>query len=259
MLAHERVRYIGDPVAFVVADSLNLAKDAAELIEVDYEPLPAVVDARAGDRRPARRACGTTAPTIMRSCTRRATGPRPRRLSRAPRTSCSTASRSAASPPIRWSRAAASPNTTAREDRYTLRCTVQGPHTIRRVHGERHLQGAGDQVPRDLRERRRRLRHEGRPLPGIRAGVPRGDACSARPVKWISERGEGILSDEHCRDNLTDAELALDNDGRFLGAARAHLRQHRRLQQLRPQCRSAHQQHRRARRHLHDAGDATSR
>ena len=47
LLAQERVRYVGDPVAFVVAETLDQAKDAAELIEVDYEPLPAVVTAAA--------------------------------------------------------------------------------------------------------------------------------------------------------------------------------------------------------------------
>jgi len=38
-----------------------------------------------------------------------------------------------------------------------------------------------------------------------------------RPVKWTCERREAILADEHARDNVTDAELALDADGRFLG------------------------------------------
>lgn len=46
-LADGRVRHVGDPVAFVVADSAEAAREAAELIEVDYEPLPAVVDGRA--------------------------------------------------------------------------------------------------------------------------------------------------------------------------------------------------------------------
>src|SRR5208282_1016117 len=47
LLVRDRVRYVGDPVAFVVADTLNEAKDAAELIEVNYEILPAVVTAEA--------------------------------------------------------------------------------------------------------------------------------------------------------------------------------------------------------------------
>ncbi len=45
VLARERVRHVGQPVAFVVADSEAAARDAAEMIEVEYEPLPAVVDA----------------------------------------------------------------------------------------------------------------------------------------------------------------------------------------------------------------------
>jgi len=47
LLASDRVRYVGDPVAFVVAENVNQAKDAAELIAVDYEILPAVVGAEA--------------------------------------------------------------------------------------------------------------------------------------------------------------------------------------------------------------------
>ena len=44
LLASDRVRHVGEPVAMVVAETLAQAKDAAELIEVDYEPLPAVID-----------------------------------------------------------------------------------------------------------------------------------------------------------------------------------------------------------------------
>ena len=47
LLARERVRYVGEPVAFIVADTVNQAKDAAELIDIDYEILPAVVTAEA--------------------------------------------------------------------------------------------------------------------------------------------------------------------------------------------------------------------
>ena len=46
-LARDRVRHVGDPVAFVVADTVQRARDAAERIAVTYRPLPAVVDARA--------------------------------------------------------------------------------------------------------------------------------------------------------------------------------------------------------------------
>ena len=44
------MRFVGDPVALVVAESRYLAEDAAELVEVDYEPLPAVVDYTEAER-----------------------------------------------------------------------------------------------------------------------------------------------------------------------------------------------------------------
>lgn len=47
ILAEGVVRYVGDPVAFIVAETLKQAKDAAELIAIDYEILPAVVDVEA--------------------------------------------------------------------------------------------------------------------------------------------------------------------------------------------------------------------
>ncbi|HEX4195584.1 MAG TPA: molybdopterin cofactor-binding domain-containing protein, partial [Stellaceae bacterium] len=45
LLVKDRVRYVGDPVAFIVAETINQAKDAAELIEVEYQALPAVITA----------------------------------------------------------------------------------------------------------------------------------------------------------------------------------------------------------------------
>src|SRR5260370_19268471 len=47
LVARDRVRYVGDPVAFVVAETLNQAKDAAELIGINYQPLPPVITAAA--------------------------------------------------------------------------------------------------------------------------------------------------------------------------------------------------------------------
>jgi carbon-monoxide dehydrogenase large subunit len=55
-LAQDRVRHVGDPVAFIVADSEEIARQAGELIEVDYSALPSVVDGRA--------ALGPSAPAL---------------------------------------------------------------------------------------------------------------------------------------------------------------------------------------------------
>ena len=56
MLVRDRVRCVGDPVAFVVAETLAQAEDAAELVRIDYEPLPSVTATDGG--RPAGRARG---------------------------------------------------------------------------------------------------------------------------------------------------------------------------------------------------------
>ena len=55
LLAVDRVRYVGEPVAIVITNDSYQGEDAAELVSVDYEPLPAVVGIgdRAGDRDPA--------------------------------------------------------------------------------------------------------------------------------------------------------------------------------------------------------------
>jgi carbon-monoxide dehydrogenase large subunit len=50
VLARGTVRYVGDPVVLVVAETVDAARDAAELVEIEYEPLPAVTDAVAADR-----------------------------------------------------------------------------------------------------------------------------------------------------------------------------------------------------------------
>ena len=52
ILAVDKVRYVGEGVVLVVAETLAIAKDAAELVAIDYEPLPAVTERR---RRPSRR------------------------------------------------------------------------------------------------------------------------------------------------------------------------------------------------------------
>ena len=63
ILAEDRVRWVGDSVAFVVAETVAQALDAAEMIAVDYEELPAVTST-AEARSPVRRGYGTTARTI---------------------------------------------------------------------------------------------------------------------------------------------------------------------------------------------------
>ena len=213
-LAHECVRYIGDPVAFVVADTLHQANDAAEAIEVDYEPLPAVVSAAA--------AVQPGAPALWPDC------PDNQAFTHEVGNKAAVDAAFAAAAHVVRHRMDINRLTAnsleprgclaeydAREDRHTLRCTAQGPHTIRRALASEIFK---------LPETRFRVTSEnvGGGF-GMKGGLYPEYALAVlaarllrRPIKWISERGEGLMSDEHCRDNVTEAELALDAEGKFL-------------------------------------------
>ena len=214
LLARERVRYVGDPVALIVAETIDLAKDAAELIEIDYETLPAVPTTEA--------AVAPDAPAVWQDC--------PDNIAFVHELGDKAAVEKAfaAAAHIVHHRMVISRLTTnsmeprgclaeydARDERMTLRCTVQVPHLMRRTIAEEIFQ-----VP----ETKFRIIAEnvggGFGMKGALYPEYSLTALAARltgrPVKWMSERGEGFLSDEHCRDNVSEAALALDQDGKFL-------------------------------------------
>ncbi|MEZ5098411.1 MAG: hypothetical protein R3C15_01080 [Thermoleophilia bacterium] len=109
VLARDRVRYVGEPVAVVVAETPYQAEDAAELVEVELEELPVVLGARAGLDEGAAR-CASTSATRRRAWSRSTATSTPR--SGRPRTSCGRSSRSAGTPACRWRREGSSPTTT---------------------------------------------------------------------------------------------------------------------------------------------------
>ena len=127
-LARDRVRYVGDIVAVVVAETKAQAVDAAEAVIVDYDPLPAVVDPRGRDR--ARRARGVRGAGFEH---RQRHGHRPgrgrarrRRHHRERRASSTSASRR-----CRWSRPASSSTPGEPEGGLTFWAATQGPHGVR--------------------------------------------------------------------------------------------------------------------------------
>jgi len=214
-LARERVRYIGDPVVLVVADTLANAKDAAESVAIDYEPLPAVVSLTD--------AIAPGAIAVWEKC--------PDNLAfhhEAGNKQAADEALAKAEHVVRHRMVISRLTTNSleprgclaeydrRDDRTTLRCTVQGPHMIRKF-----IAGEIFKVP----EMKFRVISEnvGGGF-GMKGGLyPEYVLCSLaarlldRPVKWIAERGEGLLSDEHARDNVTEGELAFDRQGKFLG------------------------------------------
>jgi aerobic carbon-monoxide dehydrogenase large subunit len=213
-LARGRVRYVGEPVAFVVAETLAQAKDAAEAIEVQYDVLPAVpatADAIAPD-----------AVAVWDGCRDNEA------FTHAAGDKAAVATYMAEAAHVIRHRMVINRLTTnsmeprgciaeyaAREARYTLRCTVQGPHQIRRAIAA-DVFGVAETQFRIVAENvgggfgMKGALYPEYVLAALAARL------TGRPVKWIGERSESLQSDEHCRDNITDAELGLDHDGRFL-------------------------------------------
>jgi carbon-monoxide dehydrogenase large subunit len=220
-LARERVRYVGDPVAAVVAETLALARDGAELFAVDYEMLPAVASAEAAVARGApavwdecpgnishgfelgdRQACDAAFARAARVVRRRLRIPRVHAQFMEPR--------------------GALGHHDAAEDRYTLYLDTQYPHRNREV--------LANDVFRIPQHRIRVVSHDVGGAFGIKGWgnlEPRLVLWLARrlarPVKWTCERSEAPLADEHARDCTSEAELALDADGRFLALRVANL------------------------------------
>ena len=214
-LARDRVRYIGDYVAFVVADTVAQAKDAAELIGVDYEELPAVVDTA--------KAVEPGAPQIWDEAPGNEFF-----VHQAGDEAATDAAFEKADHVIRHRMVINRITTNSmeprgcladydtRDDRYIVRCTVQAPHRIRAI--------LANQVFKTTENRIRVISENMGGGFGMKGGCYPEYILSMvaakmlrKPVKWISERSEGLLSDEQARDNVTEAELALDKDGRFLG------------------------------------------
>jgi carbon-monoxide dehydrogenase large subunit len=214
-LARERVRHVGDPVALVVATSPEAAADAAELVAVDYAPLPAVSGAV--------RATAAGAPAVWAEAPDNVAfvweaGSRDavaRAFAQAAHVSRLdfVVTRVAAAP---LEPRAAVGEFDRRGGRYTLHTGIQGPHGLRALLAEQIFRVPHGQV--------RVVTGEVGGSFGMRSGIyPElvlvlwAARRLGRPVKWTSSRREGFLSDEHGRDNVTSAELALDAGGRFLG------------------------------------------
>jgi len=214
LLARERVRYTGDPVALVVAETLDQAKDAAEAIAIEYEDLPAVTTLE--------EAIAPHAPAVWEDC------PDNIAFLHEIGDKAATEKAIATAEHVIRHRMVISRLTTVsmeprgciaeydpREDRTTVRVTVQGPHSTRRIFAK-DIFKLPDTKFRVIAENVGGgfgMKGAFYPEYALTALVAR---LLQRPVKWMSDRSEAFLSDEHCRDNISEAELALDNKGKFL-------------------------------------------
>ena len=211
----DRVRYVGDIVAIVMAETIAQAKDAAELVEVEYDALPSVTllsDAAKPDAprlwdenpdnishttergdRAATEAAFAKAAHIVR---RRYVITRVQAQYMEPRGSIGTYDEG--------------------EDRYTLYADVNYPHRVRNMLANMVFKVPESKVRVMVRDVGGGFGAKGWQYVDHRLTLWAAKRLG-RPVKWKCERSEVLLADEHGRDNIGDIELALDANGKFLG------------------------------------------
>jgi carbon-monoxide dehydrogenase large subunit len=214
-LVADRVRWVGDYVAFVVAETGHQAADAAEMIAVDYEPLPAVVSTAL--------AAAPGAPRVHDDCPdnicfvqvdgdKAATDAAFARAAHVVRQHFVINRVTAVTMEPRGSIGDYNTN----DGRYTIYTTLQRAHPFRAELAENVLKVPEAKV--------RVVAGDIGGSFGMKSAVYNevalvllGARITGRPVKWVSTRAEAFLSDAQARDNVTDAELALDREGTFLG------------------------------------------
>ncbi len=213
-LAVEKVRHVGDQVAIVIAETRDAARDASELIAVDYEVLDAAVDMDTA----------LSGKTLVHDdvpnnrCFDWEIGDKAAvddAFAKADRVVSIDLSNNRLIPNAMEPRAAVSEydRTTGQ---YTLYTTTQNPHVIRLLMGAFVLQ-----IPEH------KLRIVAQDVGGgfgskifhyaEEAILTWAAAKVNRPIKWTAERTESFMTDAHGRDHVTHADLALDADGKFLG------------------------------------------
>ena len=214
-IARDRVRHVGDTVAVVVAESAAAARDAAELIGFDYEPLPAVVDtAHALD--PGQPQVWDEAPGNLCFDWEVGDGATVERVMAAARHHISLELVNNRVVVNSMEPRGAVGEYDPGEDAYTLWSSTQGSHFVRNL-----LAANVFQVPEN------RIRVVTRDVGGgfgmklflypEHVLVLWAAKKVSRPVKWIPDRSDAFMTDTQGRDNVTRLELALDGDLRFLG------------------------------------------
>jgi aerobic carbon-monoxide dehydrogenase large subunit len=213
-LAHERVRFVGEPVAAVVAETLQQARDAAEAINVDYEELPVVVDLRD--------ATAPGAPLIWDAAEGNIAAEMRHGNIEATAAAFAKAVHTVRLE-VRNQRVAAltlEPRSVLAgyddaSGRLTIRMSTQMPSGIRNALCNDVLGIAPEKV-------RVIVGDVGGGF-GMKTGIYPEDAAVAycaltlkRAVKWVADRSEEFLATTHGRDLQTRAEMALDASGNIL-------------------------------------------
>jgi aerobic carbon-monoxide dehydrogenase large subunit len=213
-LAEDRVRHVGDPVAFVVAETAQAARDGAEAVMVDYDPLPSVTDLAVAHEPGAPKVWDEIESNV---CFDWETGDKAKAeelISKAAHVTRLTVVNNRVVVASMEGRAATAEYEAA-EGKFTLHCGTQGSWLVKNL-----LAGNVFNLPP---EKFRVV------TPDVGGGfgmklylyAEYALVCMAarrlgRAVRWAAERSEAFLSDTHGRDNITLGELAVDKDGKFL-------------------------------------------
>jgi len=214
-LVTDRVRHVGDQVAVVIAETKAQARDAADLVMVDYDPLPAIVATADALKPGAPQVHEAAANNICYDWHLGDAAATDAAFAGAHHVTTLDIVNNRLVPNAMEPRAYIGEYDRA-TDETTLWTTSQNPHVIRLLMGafvlgipEHKLRVVAPDVGGGFGSKIYHYAEE--------AIVTWAARKLARPVKWVAERGEAFLSDAHGRDHVTRAQLAMDKDGRFLG------------------------------------------
>ncbi|HYW93046.1 MAG TPA: xanthine dehydrogenase family protein molybdopterin-binding subunit [Gammaproteobacteria bacterium] len=213
-LAQGRVRFVGDPVAMVVAETREQANDAVDLIAVDFEMLDAVADTAGALEEGAPQIWDEAPGNLCFEWEKGDAAATEEAFQRASRVvSVDLVNNRVVANPMETRGAIGSVD---EQGRMVLHVSSQGSHLVRTI-----LAGMVFQVPAEQM-------HVITPDVGGGFGmkifvypeyvlVLYAARKLGRPVKWIGQRSESFLGDAHGRDHVSHAEMALDDQGHFLG------------------------------------------
>ena len=214
ILATGKVRHVGDPVAFVVAESMNQALDASELIEIDYDELPCVIDtgkALNSDSPLLFDEFGTNSAVDWEVGSEKEWSDVEEKAHHISKVDL--VNNRIVVNPIEPRSATSDFNKD--DDRFTVYVESQGAHAMReRLAGsigveEKNVKVVTNDVGGGFGLKMMCF-------PEYIATMFASRALN-RPVKWTSTRSEAFLSDSQGRDHVTEASIAMDKEGNFLG------------------------------------------
>ena len=213
-LALERVRYVGDPVVLVVAETLDQATDAAEAVMVDYDPLPSITDTAKTVDKDAPRVWDDYPDNVSglyQAGDEAATDKAFEHAHRIVKRRFTISRVFAHYMETRGAIGSYDP----REDRFLLHADVQYPHRVRQLLAEKIFSVPEQNIRVIARDVGGGFGTKGWQYAEHRL-VLWASRKLGRPVKWACSRSEAVQADEHGRDNVTDAELAFDGNGRVI-------------------------------------------